>query len=978
MKGMQHISVAIALSAACVLAAGAYAFAQPIFTTAPVHLQGIDPIASRAPAARQKSAEGPAAAANPPAPLPPRRVYPEQPPMPPARPATQPRMLPIPGFPSNPAAIPSPARPATPADRAPIQPPVWRPAETPNAAIAQQPPAPRQNTPVQTAPVQTGPRQTAPVQPPAPVLARPAPVAPASTPLLGQPPAAPVTLPVVAGNAPGAKADTSIIRHLTNTIQGFRLSGEIASSEWPVYFTQAQTQHKLQFQLGYLSAVSVMPEASFIKLTINDTLVGRANIQPTQGVRTIVFDIPPGLVQPGFNSIRLSADQHHRVDCSIAATYELWTQVDPGKTGFVLPPGDGGATGFSDLAALPPDEQGSLPVRVVLPGKTSPQHIERIMRAVQIISLVGRFEQPVVDVGALASGQYGINLVIGAAQDIQDVLLQARTGPINEPRAIIVPATSTRRTTVILTGRSDAEVDLAFRQMNLATQIRGTPAGLRAARAFPGYRVDGGQRVKLREFGIPSQEFSGRLFRAAFNLIMPPDFYPADYGKATLDLAGGYAAGLDNSAQIVVSVNGRNAVSQKLPKTSGDVFKQNPIPLQLGHLRPGLNRIEIEAQVPVAEDKACDPLAAINGRKRFLLLDTTEIELPKIARIARVPDLAITATGGFPYAGSSQRPNLYVPLPDRHAVGAAATLAAHLAISAGQPIDFRFAVTRPQTGSGPTLVLAPLLSLDADAMSSVGLKRDEVHAQWQERLYEAPKSAGNDGLSEWEQVARNRLVLQRNFPAACHLPKPPGGFRTAFLFDRMPVGSVPNGEEPERDLFGEWDTRIRNQSRIMGYVSGFIRDISDWARGKYSGARVWIDEKLELNGNRSPISNQASLIMAQNILGDTTNDVWTIVTAPNTGWLAQSVACLVDPRVWRQVAGRIAVLNAGDGAIVDVPATDSRLIPTQPLSIQNVRLIIAGWFSLNGKIYVFSAMMIALLLALSTHWFLRNVGRRVE
>jgi len=113
-------------------------------------------------------------------------------------------------------------------------------------------------------------------------------------------------------------------------------------------------------------------------------------------------------------------------------------------------------------------------------------------------------------------------------------------------------------------------------------------------------------------------------------------------------------------------------------------------------------------------------------------------------------------------------------------------------------------------------------------------------------------------------------------------------------------------------------------------------------------------------------------------LGDSTNDVWTVVTAPNSGLLAQSVGCLVDPRVWRQVAGRIAVLNANDGAVVEIPATDSRLVPTQPLSIRNVRLIVAGWFSLNSKIYVLTALMIALLLAFSTHIFLRNVGRRQE
>ncbi len=616
-----------------------------IFTTAPPRLHGMAPA---------------------PAPASPPRLSPEATAQDAAgarqQPAAPPRQLAIPGFP---AALDSRPMPGSRFEAA-------APRPEPAPSGAQRPAA------AATAPASAPPVFAAPSPSLSPEPSRPAAQA--------APPNAP---PQVAA----AQSPARVIRHLTNNIQGFRLSGEIGSSEWPIYFTQAQTQDRLQFQVGYLAAVSVMPEASYLKLVINDTLVGRANIQPTQGVRTITFDIPAGLVQPGFNSIRLTAEQHHRVDCSLDATYELWTQVDPGKTGFVLPVGDLGATGIEDLAALPPDEQGALPIRIVMAGKTTPEHIERVIRAAQIISIVGRFEQPVVDVGPLASGQYGINLVIGQANAINDILLQARTGPVTSPRAIIVPASAGRKTTVIITGRDDAEVDAAFAQMALATQMRGTTAGLRAARAFPGYRLEGGQRVKLRDLGITSQEFSGRLFRAGFNVIMPPDFYAADYGKATFDLAGGYAGGLTNAAQIIVSVNGRNAVNQKMPKYNGEVFKQNPIPLQLGHLRPGLNRIEIEAQVPVPEDQACDPLAAINGRKRFLFLDTTEIELPRIARIARVPDLAITATGGFPFVNASMRPNLFVPQPDRYSIGASATIAAHLAIAAGSPIDFRFTVS---------------------------------------------------------------------------------------------------------------------------------------------------------------------------------------------------------------------------------------------------------------------------------------------
>ncbi|MCC2110057.1 MAG: hypothetical protein KDJ40_21825, partial [Hyphomicrobiales bacterium] len=110
--------------------------------------------------------------------------------------------------------------------------------------------------------------------------------------------------------------------------------------------------------------------------------------------------------------------------------------------------------------------------------------------------------------------------------------------------------------------------------------------------------------------------------------------------------------------------------------------------------------------------------------------------------------------------------------------------------------------------------------------------------------------------------------------------------------------------------------------------------------------------------------------------GDTIDDVWTLVTAPTSADLAESVPCLVDPRVWRQIAGRMSILDASEGSVVTAPARAQRLIVTQPLTIENSRLIAAGWLSLNSQIYVAVALVIAMLLALTTSLFVRNVGRR--
>lgn len=767
------------------------------------------------------------------------------------------------------------------------------------------------------------------------------------------------------------------LRHLTNNIHGFRLSGEIAQAEWPMFLTDAQASHRLSFRLSYLAAVSVMPEGSYLSLSVNDVAVGRTNIVGTRGVRSAVFDIPAGLMKPGFNSIRVIAEQRHRVDCSLEATYELWTQIDPTQTGLMLPLTDPGVTTIADLAAIPIDEQGALPIRAITPERAGMASVERIIRATQMISLLGRFAQPVVDFGPLAQGDHGINLAVGALDELRGQIEGVPLPRVSGPMVAVIPAAPGRRTTIVATGRNDDEVTEALQQFAVAASNKGASEGLRAAAAFPGYRLGGGQRVRLRHLGVASQEFSGRLFRAAFNLILPPDFYSADYGKATLDIAGGYAPGLAAGSQIIVSVNGRHVMSNKLTRAAGDVFKQNPMQLPLGSMRPGLNRIEIEAQLPVAADRSCDPLAAIAGPKRFLFLDATEIELPQIARIARMPDLAVTATGGFPFHGARNRPTLAVPDPTRESVGAAATLAAHLAISAGRPIDFRLRGSAPPPGEGPSLIVAAAPTLDPALLASVGVNREELFKAWRERI-DNPAPAAPEQLPRSEMMARHRLVLQRNFPASCHLPTPQGGFRRAErlagFVSAQAVAQIREAASP--DLYDQWDSELRSSPGYLAAVLTRAEGVASWALAKVAGARDAVTGGFEGSPVGPGLTRVTPLVIAQNILGSEAEDVRTIVTAPDAVALQQSVACLIDPRVWRQVAGRVAMLNTADGQVLATPVEDSRLIATQPFSVQNVRLIVAGWLSLNNKIYVLLVLLAGGLLALTTREFIANVGRK--
>ena len=777
-----------------------------------------------------------------------------------------------------------------------------------------------------------------------------APAFPGAVPALASPASSPAPAP------PGAPA--RVIRHLPNTLDGLRLSGEVGDLRWPVYLTAAQAAGVTRFRLGHLSAISVLPETSTLQVRVNDAAIGTAAIDASQGLRVLDFAVPPGLLRPGFNAVSLAVRQRHRVDCSVAATYELWTRIDPAETGFVMAGGAQAITALADLPALLPRADGSMPIHIVMVGKTNPVHLGHLIAATQRIALATRAQQPAVDFGSSVTDAYGVNLALGTRSALGRIPQLADLLGAAGPLATLIPATAKGRPTLLVTGSSEAEVEEAVATLPLpeppGAPAAGTPAGLAAAASYPAMPTEGGGRFLLREAGVASQDFSGRFFRKSFNLRLPADFLSSDYGRGTFGFAGGYAAGLTRDAQVRVDVNGRSAGVIKLPDAGGDVFKNKQLFLPLSLLRPGLNRVDVFAETPRAADKDC----SAPETKRFLLLDTSDLALPTLARVERLPDLAATASGGLPYTRGRAR--LVVPKPDRDTMAAALSLTARVAVAAGRPVPFAFSTAMPTDDDGSTLVVAPARALDPAVMAGVGLDPRAVEASWRD-FVAPPAPGGENGLSPrwWLGTAEGS--------AACRLPPQPAMRPALRALAETAAATTPVAESD--DPLDRWSAR-RTAPSWRERVAAATTGVSRWVGT--AGATVHWPHLASQAG----LMPNDSLALAQ--ASTAAGNVTTIVTAPDGATLRQSVGCLFDPQVMAQVHGRLATLDASRGTVTATDATTFRYRTSGPLSLGNARLVLAGWFSLNPAAFVGVALLGALCLSGSTLWFVRGVGRRPE
>ncbi|WP_245442748.1 cellulose biosynthesis cyclic di-GMP-binding regulatory protein BcsB [Methylobacterium terrae] len=793
--------------------------------------------------------------------------------------------------------------------------------------------------------------------------------------------------------------------------RGYRLAGEEDSLQFPVYLTEAQARGPGKLRVSYLSAISVAPEASELSGSVNGTKVGWTRIQAPGAVKVVEFPLPEGLLKAGYNAVSLAASQRHRVDCSTEATYELWTQIDPSRSGLAV--AQAGDLDLKTLAALEPDESGALPIGVLLAERPSPERLERMIGAVQAVALVGRLARPAVTFGPALSGRAGLTLVAGTAAEIRGTEGLEELGAITGPRVALLGPRGSRAPVLVVTGTNAAEVRQATQTLAASGDPSGTPAGSRLAELTRGYPVQGGESLTLDQLGVASREFNGRLLRVGFEVRFPADFVPADYGKVMLHLAGGYAAGLEPSARIVVDINGRNAASVPLPYSRGEVFTDSAIPLPLSLWRPGLNRVEISAQLPTAADRTCDTLAPAARRARFLFLDRTRLDVPALARAVRSPDLAAVKAGAVPFlspdlAAPGPRPHLVLPTPDRDTTSAAATLAARLAIAAGRVIDFSVGSDERVSDGGARLVVAPVRSLTPAALEAVGLDPAQIRGIWEGRAetVATPGPFGAEGV-----VTLDRL--RRNMPMRCALPAFTTPLRQATPAQAAsaPARPAPQaspqaplsqaslaGEAPpdsDADLVARWDESARGLTVVPAVLANAWEGLSRRA----AEAR---DLTLRVAGGPQPegvpLNPRASLIIAQGSgqgagqgasqgsaqgagqgagqgggrLADTT----VLVTAPNPSMLRASVSCLVDPVVWTGLTGQAAFLDASNGSLTTVQPERVELIETQGRGLSNLRLVAAAWLSLNPGAYVAMTLVMALCLGLATTSLVRQLGRR--
>jgi cellulose synthase operon protein B len=745
---------------------------------------------------------------------------------------------------------------------------------------------------------------------------------------------------------PVTSSNTSGVEHraiLPSDI--LRLSGEVDSRSWTVELTRQEADSPATLSVGYKSAVVVAPESSRLRVLVNDRLVLEGPISASAELGQLSIKLPVSLLRPGANLFRAEVSQRHRTDCSIASTYELWTDIYSSESSLRF---DGaGATTLhrlEDLSAVGPDQQGVAHLRIIAPaiGQTAMARI--LLQFAQSAAILIDAPNQTVSVSDRAGTSLGagvLTAVIGTYGDLLPMLRSLPPEAATRPLAAFVDDPTFGPSTLIVSGPTVPALSQAVDGIVSLADNLGAGHRLSVATSHwfaPNAPIArGAARYRLSELGVRTQEFSGRRFKTQFMVALPSDFYAAAYGQATFLLDAAYSGEVLPGSHLDVFVNDKITATAPITTSGGEILRHLPIRMLMTHFKPGPNLIRFEAQLNTTADQLCRTGDAANLTTRFAIFDTSEFVIPDFARIGRLPDLAALMASGFPYNLPTGQTALVINEADSDTVSAAATLLARMAVSGGRTISFDVA-SQATIGDRNAIFIASADQAPSEVLAQLGIDQS-LPTGW--------KAPADEPIGDVASATAD--TLGGSTIAGAELPAP----------DDLDTQAT----------FNRWRMALSEGGGWRGNVSAF----QDWLQRtfQFSAASLRFLPSTDAEFE-TPRGSTILLAQGENPAG---NGAWTLMTAPTTKWLRQGAEALTAQKQWSQLAGHIVSYNGKTGVLTTQPVTTFSFLVTQPLSLSNMRLIIANWLSDNILTYSVLLLSACILLGLVTALFLSRIGR---
>ena len=744
--------------------------------------------------------------------------------------------------------------------------------------------------------------------------------------------------PFQARLAPRPAAEASF-RPLAQLDDSLVLSGELASDERAIFLTQAEALRATAFRVSHVSAVSNLPETSRLLVRINDQTIGEVRLDANASEATTILPIPPGVVTPGYNSVRLVASQRHRVDCSVQASYELWSAISLARSGFVGLSTAAAIRRLADLPALAASGAEQTPIRIRLAATSDTQAIDRAMRAANAIVLAAGIQRPRIEVVEEPSEGPGIDLLL-------DREAPAGSDPFEGDLGLLYAHDQAQGRTT-LTMRPDSEGERTLKRLVdlAATPPTGSTPGRRAVANTAGRQVTNGSSLSFSDLGFESRTFDGSFFQSAVRFNLPSDFFSAPYGSALLTLDSSFLGEAAPGKRVNIRINDQIAAVVPLNQGGSSQVEQQRVDLPIQMFKAGANTVTVEANLAGAE-RACDATAARSSASRLLIGGSSRISFGPLARVTVLPSLSATLAHGYPYLGQEEPTTVAVSSSNPAYLNAAMTWIGRMSASSRRPVatSFRFGPLDDFDASG--------LFFGPPAEASQTIARHDIAPTAQGLVPATPARAGIERATATAQLAADIAPTDAASDAAA--------MRPPTLAERLRATAA--------------------GSMLADIARGDLGPIADWLGDFGLIERTASTRKA----TSSDLITPDGLTLLQEV-GQQQDQAWrgfierqpaphvkTMVLAADADKLEELIGKATSAHFWNRFNGESALIRPESWGPDNRASAERRYVPTNQPSPANLRLAIAGWLSLNERYYLAGLAGLSLMLAVMTAAVLRT------
>ena len=731
-------------------------------------------------------------------------------------------------------------------------------------------------------------------------------------------------------------AQPSVLKHLPAGHDEMVFRGETAQRSWSVYLGRAEVDHTKSFQLAMKNTVLLLPERSFIRLSINNHVLATVPARAPNITSLIPVTIPPGVLVPGFNKVDVSVSMTHRVDCSTGATYELWTALDPAQTGFVVPASTAGTIrGIDELAGEPLAEDGTTRIYLRMSETGDEAAIGRAGRFIEALVSRGGLTRPVVETGPGSGQGPGVDVVLTTGPR------ENATKGLNvlgvEDGVTFARDPGTSRLVLIVSSANTADLDRDVE--TFASKVSGLVVPTRAGEAI----IDGETQKSFSELGFKPEGFAGRHYTSSLDIVLPSDFYPANYDKARLLIDGAYAANLNPDSSLVFRVNGTLVSTLHLGPDRGGMLTHEMVELPLRFFHPGHNEIGIEGNTATSGDRQCNTIAMTDD-VRLTLSGSSELQFPRFAHLGTMPQIP-GAIAELQRTDPESHVDVYLPDANPSSVASGLTVLANMSVGRDTVPSPLVHLGRPSAQDAPGIVVAPLAALPAALSGPIeaktGLARIDPFASTTGSAVAAHPSTA---VNESNGVA----VASRD-----------GALATAS--DDMLSPNARPALQAQAVL-----ANAQRFAKTMGFFFGTGQD----------GHAVPVKTPSLVVSAVSPQPENQRLAGMDVPRFTPDKAQWLVVTAPNAGLLQNGLIRLVSDGQWKELNGETVSLDVDEGRISSVQPSQVLYVMPSHVVLSDIRPILGGIISNHIALSLSALMLLMTLLGVSTHTLIRRMGSK--